>query len=239
MSHALRTPLNSIIGFSRVLLKELDGPLNETQSADLTAIYESGRQLLGLINDMLELSRLELGVAPFSPGEVDLYEIIEGVMATTRALARGKAVQIYDDVPVGLPILYTDGQRVRQVILALLSNAVKYTDEGSIHLTAAIDDGKVIISVRDTGLAIPGDELERIFSEPGAPSIGSRVGDSGDDDDVPSFGLAISKRVVERLGGQIWVESTGGSGSVFTFTLPIRSAQAQERNRGNSDAHLD
>jgi signal transduction histidine kinase len=239
MSHALRTPLNSIIGFSRVLLKELDGPLNETQSADLTAIYESGRQLLGLINDMLELSRLELGVAPFSPGEVDLYEIIEGVMATTRALARGKAVQIYEDVPADLPILYTDGQRVRQVILALLSNAVKYTDEGSIHLTAAIDDGKVIISVRDTGLAIPGDELERIFSEPGAPSIGSRVGDSGDDDDVPSFGLAISKRVVERLGGQIWVESTGGTGSIFTFTLPVRSAQAQERNRGNSDAHLD
>jgi signal transduction histidine kinase len=128
---------------------------------------------------------------------------------------------------------------VRQVILALLSNAVKYTDEGSIHLTAAMDDGKVIISVRDTGLAIPGDELERIFSEPGAPSIGSRVGDSGDDDDVPSFGLAISKRVVERLGGQIWVESTGATGSIFTFTLPVRSAQAQKRDRGNSDAHLD
>ncbi len=239
MSHALRTPLNSIIGFSRVLLKELDGPLNETQSADLTVIYESGRQLLGLINDMLELSRLELGVAPFSPGEVDLYEIIEGVMATTRALARGKAVQIYEDVPADLPILYTDGQRVRQVILALLSNAVKYTDEGSIHLTAGMDDGGVIISVRDTGLAIPGDELERIFTEPGAASTGSRAGASGDDDDVPSFGLAISKRVVERLGGQIWVESTGGTGSVFTFTLPVRPTQAPKSNRGNSDAHLD
>jgi signal transduction histidine kinase len=230
MSHALRTPLNSIIGFSRVLLKELDGPLNETQSADLTAIYESGRQLLGLINDMLELSRLELGVAPFSPGEVDLHEIIEGVMATTRALARGKAVQIYEELPVDLPILYTDGQRVRQVILALLSNAVKYTDEGSIHLTASMDDGQVVISVRDTGLAIPGDELERILSEPGAPSTGSRVGGSGGTDDVPSFGLAISKRVVERLGGQIWVESTEGKGSVFTFTLPARPTQAQERD---------
>ena len=235
MSHALRTPLNSIIGFSRVLLKELDGPLNETQSADLTAIYESGRQLLGLINDMLELSRLELGVAPFSPGEVDLREIIEGVMATTRALARGKAVQISEDVPADLPILHTDGQRVRQVILALLSNAVKYTDEGSIHLRACRDDGHVTISVEDTGLAIPGDELERIFSEPGAPSAGSRVGD----DDVPSFGLAISKRVVEKLGGKIWVESIEGAGSVFTFTLPIRPAQAPKRDRGNSDAQLD
>ena len=225
MSHALRTPLNSIIGFSRVLLKELDGPLNETQSADLTAIYESGRQLLGLINDMLELSRLELGVAPFSPGEVDLHEIIEGVMATTRALARGKAVQIHEDIPEDLPGLYTDGQRVRQVILALLSNAVKYTDAGSIYLTASRDDGHVTISVRDTALAIPCDELERILSEPGAPATGSR-GDPGRDDDVPSFGLAISKRVVERLGGQIWVESTGEMGCVFTFTLPIRPTPA-------------
>ena len=239
MSHALRTPLNSIIGFSRVLLKELDGPLNETQSADLTAIYESGRQLLGLISDMLELSRLELGVAPFSPGKVDLHEIIEGVMATTRALARGKAVQISEDVPADLPMLFTDGQRVRQVILALLSNAVKYTDEGSIHLQARMDDGHVTISVRDTGLAIPGDELERIFSESGPPSAGPRVGDSGGDDDVPSFGLAISKRVVEKLGGQIWVESIEGTGSVFTFTLPIRPTQALNRDRGNSDAHLD
>ena len=230
MSHALRTPLNSIIGFSRVLLKELDGPLNETQSADLTAIYESGRQLLGLINDMLELSRLELGVAPFSPGEVDLYEIIEGVMATTRALARGKEVQIYEDVPQDLPLLYTDGQRVRQVILALLSNAVKYTDQGRICLTAGIDDSHVTISVKDTGLAIPGDELERIFSEPGAPAAGSRGGDTGEEDDVPSFGLAISKRVVERLGGQIWVESTEETGAVFTFTLPVRPTQAQKQD---------
>jgi signal transduction histidine kinase len=239
MSHALRTPLNSIIGFSRVLLKELDGPLNETQSTDLTAIYESGRQLLGLINDMLELSRLELGVAPFSPGEVDLYEIIEGVMATTRALARGKSVQIYEDLPADLPMLYTDGQRVRQVILALLSNAVKYTDKGSIYLQASVDDGHVTISVRDTGLAIPGDELERIFSEPGPPSAGSRQGESGGDEDVPSFGLVISKRVVERLGGQIWVENIEGTGSVFTFTLPIRLPQALKTDRGNSDARLD
>jgi len=160
-------------------------------------------------------------------------------MATTRALARGKAVQISEDVPADLPMLFTDGQRVRQVILALLSNAVKYTDEGSIHLQARMDDGHITISVRDTGLAIPGDELERIFSESSPPSAGPRVGDSGGDDDVPSFGLAISKRVVEKLGGQIWVESIEGTGSVFTFTLPIRPTQALNRDRGNSDAHLD
>jgi signal transduction histidine kinase len=211
----LRTPLNSIIGFSRLLLKEVDGPLSEMQTADLTAIHESGRQLFGLINDMLELSRLELGVAPFSSTKVDLAEIIEGVMATARALARGKPVRLYDHVPEDLPALYTDGQRIRQVILALLSNAVKFTDRGSIHLRVTIDDGRVSISVQDTGMGITKGEREQILSEMGN-------GDPDGDQDVPGFGLAISKRVVERLGGEIWAESEGGVGSTFTFTLPIR-----------------
>jgi signal transduction histidine kinase len=222
MSHALRTPLNSIIGFSRVLLKEFDGPLNEMQRADLEAIYESGRQLLGLISDMLELSRLELGVAPFSQSDVELAEIIEGVMATARALARGKPVQLYEEVPAGLRI-YTDGQRVRQVILALLANAVKFTDRGSIHLRVVADDREVTISVEDTGMGIPREDRERILSDAGygepdaddAPSSG--LGKARH----PGFGLAISKRVVARLGGRIWVESTEGEGSTYTFTLPI------------------
>jgi signal transduction histidine kinase len=222
-----------------VLLKELDGPLNEMQSADLTAIHESGRQLLGLINDMLELSRLELGVARFAPGEVDLREIIEGVMATTRALARGKAVQIQEEVPAELPTLYTDGQRVRQVILALLSNAVKYTEKGNISLRAYVEDDHVTISVTDTGLAILGDEMERIFADAGVPAASSRGGDAGDAGDVPSFGLAISKRVVEKLGGQIWVESVEGTGTVFTFTLPVGPVQETDTDRGYSDAQLD
>jgi signal transduction histidine kinase/HAMP domain-containing protein len=215
MSHALRTPLNSIIGFSRVMLKELDGPLNEMQRADLLAIYDSGRQLLGLINDMLDLSQLQLGVAPFSPADVDLGEIIEGVMATARALARGKAVKLYEEVPESLPSVYTDGQRVRQVILALLSNAVKFTDKGSIHLSVTARDGLVTVSVKDTGMGIPKEELDRVFSD--APH-----GELEGDRDAPGFGLAISKRVVERLGGQIWVDSVETIGSTFTFTLPIR-----------------
>lgn len=215
MSHALRTPLNSVIGFSRLLLKEVDGPLSEMQRADLVAIYESGRQLFGLINDMLELSRLELGVAPFSRSTVDLPEIIEGVMATARALARGKPVRLYEHVPGDLPVLYTDGQRVRQVILALLTNAVKLTDRGSIHLRVTTEDGHVVISVQDTGMGIPREGHEQIFSDVGH-------GESDGDQDVPAFGLAISKRVVERLGGEIWVESEEGVGSTFTFTLPIR-----------------
>ncbi len=233
MSHALRTPLNSVIGFSRVLLKELDGPLNEMQRADLTAIYDSGRQLLGLINDMLELSRLELGVAPFSPSEVDLAEILEGVMATTRALARGKPIKVYEEVPADLPILRTDGQRVRQVILALLSNAVKFTDRGSIRVCVTSDDGHVTISVRDTGVGIPREERERVFSDARYRSTGSGTdGGAGRDEGVAGFGLAISKRVVEKLGGRIWVESVEGVGSTFTFSLPIGPAEEEASSGG-------
>jgi signal transduction histidine kinase/HAMP domain-containing protein len=225
MSHALRTPLTSIIGFSRVMLKELDGPLTDLQRADLDAIHQGGRQLLGLINDMLELSQLDLGTAPFSLAEVDLGEIVEGVMATAQALARGKPVHLYEETPPDLPLLHTDGQRVRQVILALLSNAVKFTDKGSIHLRVSQNGGDVIISVTDTGAGIPQAEWAKLFSD-------SRRSESEADRDTPGFGLAISKRVVEKLGGQIWVESQEGAGSAFTFTLPVRPAGLESQEGG-------
>jgi signal transduction histidine kinase len=235
MSHALRTPLNSVIGFSRVMLKELDGPLTELQQADLGTIYESGRQLLGLINDMLELSHLDLGVAPFSPSEVDLGEIIEGVMATAQALARGKQLQVYAELPPDLPTLYTDGQRVRQVILALLSNAIKFTQQGSIRLGVQVEDGEITISISDTGRGISEVERQALFTDRGFEENVASLAGSGAEADSgrsragreqrPGFGLAISKRVVERLGGRIWVESKEGAGSTFTFTLPIRLDQ--------------
>jgi signal transduction histidine kinase len=259
MSHALRTPLNSIIGFSRVLLKELDGPLNETQRTDLLDIYDSGRQLLGLINDMLELSQLQLGVAPFTPGEVNLAEIIEGVMATTRALARGKPVRLYEEVPKDLPVLYTDGQWVRRVVLALLSSAVKFTARGSIHLRVSTEDGHVTISVQDTRtdkavyptgdvrrMGFPREERERVFSnkEESSYEAGGYAGEVGayaDGADGPTesgFGLAVSRQVVERLGGQIWMESEEGIGSTFTFTLPIKpqSPDTLTASEGDGDA---
>jgi signal transduction histidine kinase len=218
MSHALRTPLNSVIGFSRVMLKELDGPLTDVQRMDLTTIYKSGHQLLGLLNDMLELSQLEVGTAAFSVEEVNLAETVEGVMATARALARGKPVQLVEDLAVDLPVLYTDGQRLRQVILALLSNAVKFTDEGRIRLGVTADNGYVTIRVNQPGMGVP--PLEGVVTSAQAECEGS-----GDDSANSGFGLAISKRVIERLGGQIWVESKDGVGSTLTFTVPIRPAQ--------------
>jgi len=216
MSHALRTPLTSIIGFSRVMLKELDGPLTDLQRDDLTTVYDSGRQLLGLINDMLELTHLDLGTAPFAVAQVNLAEIVEGVMATARALAGNKPIQLYEEVPADLPNLRTDGLRVRQVILALLTNAVKYTEEGSIWLRVTAEDDEVTISINDTGVGIPREERDWIFSDTrhgNAPVLSPGEG--------PGFGLAISARVVERLGGRIWVHSEPDVGSTFTFTLPF------------------
>ncbi len=151
MSHALRTPLTSIIGFSRLMLKELDGPLTELQRTDLAAIHEGGQQLLELINDMLELSDLELETAPMAVDEVNLTEMVDGVMATARALALNKPVELIDEVADNLPTLYTDGRRVRRVLLALMSNAVRITDEGSIRLSATAGDGLVTIGVRAIG----------------------------------------------------------------------------------------
>jgi signal transduction histidine kinase len=148
-----------------------------------------------------------------------LGEIIEGVMTTAQALARSKPIQLYEEVPTDLPALHTDGQRVRQVILALLTNAVKYTDEGSIRLNVTTSGEFVTISVNDTGLGIPRQERERLFSD-------ARYGEMDGDGSAPGFGLAISKRVVERLGGEIWVKSRKGIGSSFTFTLPITPDEA-------------
>jgi len=219
MSHALRTPLTSIIGFSQVMLRELDGPLTDAQRTDLITILESGRQLLGLLKDMLELTQLELGTAPFAPGEVDLAEIIEGVMATARALARDKPVVLHEDMPQDLPTLYTDGQRVRQVILALLSNAVKFTEEGTICLRVTPHDDHVTISVSDTGVVLSQAEQARLFSD--APYADDGQGN------LHGFGPAISKRAVERLGGQVWIRSEEGIGSTLTFTLPLRLVEGE------------
>ncbi|MBN1657772.1 MAG: HAMP domain-containing protein [Anaerolineae bacterium] len=233
MSHALRTPLNSVIGFSRVMLKELDGPLSDMQRADLTTIYEAGRQLLGLLNDMLDLSQLEMGAASWSEGEVDLAEVIEGVMATTRALAMNKPLQLRAQVAEDLPPLYTDGQRVRQVILALLSNSVKFTEVGTITLRADLNPGGRSMEPEGAVPSTPrpghSDEvalsvtIEGTGSEAGLASVWEQgVSAAGNGQEAPAgFGLAVSKRVVEKLGGKIWLDR-GAEGMVFTLTLPVQ-----------------
>jgi len=216
MSHELRTPLNSIIGFSRVMLKGIDGPLTDLQKADLTSIYNNGQHLLGLINDILDYSRIEAGKMELVFEPVDLCPIIDGVMSTAIGLVKDKPVKLIKEMADDLPNIRADSTRVRQVILNLVSNAAKFTEEGSITLRAWADDEMVTISVTDTGVGIPEDFLEKVFQEfqQVDGSATRRVGGTG-------LGLPISRHFVEMHGGRIWVESEVGGGSTFTFTIPI------------------
>lgn len=224
MSHELRTPLNSIIGFSRVILKGIDGPITETQEQDLNAIYNAGQHLLGLINDMLDVSRIEAGKMELTFSEVDVKEIIRGVLATAVGLVKDKPIEIHSDVPDDLPLIWADNIRVRQILLNLLSNAAKFTAEGEIGLTVTVEGDeepeKLLVSVSDTGQGIEDVDQERLF-EPFSQVDASPTRKTGG----TGLGLSICRYLVELHGGEIWVNSKPGEGSVFTFTLPIKPSE--------------
>ncbi|MFN3763220.1 MAG: ATP-binding protein, partial [Anaerolineae bacterium] len=215
MSHELRTPLTNIIGFARLMLKEIDGPLTDQQRHDLEIIYHNGEHLLGLINDLLDISQIEAGLMELEFREVDLGDLIRSVMATAGALVRGKPVVMREIIAPDLPKVRADPARIRQVLLRILANAAKFTDQGTITVRAWPVDGEVRISVSDTGMGIAPEYLERIFErfEQGVMENGRRPDGAG-------LGLALSKEFVEMHGGRIWVESEVGKGSTFTFTLP-------------------
>ena len=215
MSHELRTPLNSIIGFSRVILNGIDGPLTELQRTDLTAIHNSGVHLLQLINDILDLSKIEAGYMELHKEPVDLAPVVRGILDTCRPLVEGKPLELVENVPPDLPPAYADPTRVRQIILNLVSNAIKYTDRGSITVSARQKEGEIVVSVRDTGIGIAPQDLPKVF-EPFrqvGKALERRAAGTG-------LGLTISRRFVEMHGGRIWVESEPGQGSTFSFTLP-------------------
>ncbi len=216
MSHELRTPLTNIIGFSRLMLKGISGPLTEQQQNDTQIIFHNGQHLLGLINDLLDISHIEAGMMELEFREVNLTDLINSVMATASALVRDKEVELRQDVAPDLPTLQADGARIRQVLLRLLANAAKFTEEGTITVQTQLSDGYVLVSVSDTGVGISPDDFGRIFQqfEQGNLENGRRPDGAG-------LGLALSKEFVEMHGGHIWVESTVGEGSTFTFSLPL------------------
>ena len=221
MSHELRTPLNSIIGFSRVILKGIDGPINEMQQQDLDAIYGSGQHLLEMINSILDLSKIEAGKMELSIEEIELHEVVKSVVSTAMGLVKEKPVTIVNNVPEDIPTVHADRTRVRQILLNLLQNATKFTDEGTI--TVALnkrvnDDGipELVISVTDTGIGIALEDQNKLF-EPFSQVDDSptrKTGGSG-------LGLSISRRLVEMQGGEIWLDSIEGEGSTFYFSLPV------------------
>ncbi len=223
MSHELRTPLNSIIGFSRVILKGIDGPVTDLQQQDLTAIYNSGQHLLGLINDILDLSKIEAGKMELTFDEVDIEKLIRSVMSTVMGLVKDKPVRLEDDIETSLPPVKADPMRVRQILINLFSNAAKFTDEGSIKVTAKAEGSFVRISVKDSGPGISAKDQEKLFqafSQVDA-SATRATGGSG-------LGLSISKELVTMHSGEIGLNSEIGKGSKFYFTLPFFETKKED-----------
>jgi signal transduction histidine kinase/PleD family two-component response regulator len=220
MSHELRTPLNSIIGFSRVILKGIDGPVTNLQEQDLTAIYNAGQHLLGLINDILDLSKIEAGKMELSFEIINLVDLINSVMSTAVGLVKHKRIQLLKDLPKDLPPVNADPLRIRQVLLNLLSNAAKFTEEGSITVSAVLQDAdkagnqSIMVRVTDTGPGISPEDQKKLF-QPFTQVDASptrKTGGSG-------LGLSISLHLIEMHKGHIGVESEMEVGSTFYFSL--------------------
>lgn len=213
LSHELKTPLNSVLGFSQVLLDQIDGPLNESQREDVTAIHGAGEHLSALVGDVLDLAALESRRVSLAREPTDVGPIIEDVARLLLAQRRGKPVEIRTSVDDHLPRIDADPKRIRQIVMNLGTNALKFTERGHVLLEAAPEGGGIRLTVRDTGPGIPRTELESIFREfTQAPT--PRRGSQG-----TGLGLAIAKHLTELHGGEISVESTLGVGSVFTVLL--------------------
>ena len=228
MSHELRTPLNSIIGFSRVILKGIDGPITDLQQQDLTAIYNSGQHLLGLINDILDLARIEAGKMELNFEEVHLAEMVTSVFSTAKGLVKEKPIQLIQRIPSDMPTVRGDTMRVRQILLNLISNASKFTDEGSITIEALMQKGpsgrmEALINVVDTGPGISLEDQEKLFKA-FSQVDGSATRKSGGS----GLGLSICANLVQLHGGRISVTSETGKGSTFWFTLPLYHQPQQE-----------
>ena len=222
MSHELRTPLNSILGFADVMLMELDGPLTPHMNTDLKLIQKNGQHLLHLINDVLDMAKIESGRMNLAPEKFRLHDVLEEVNSITSTLAseRNVSLLIEEDSDQEIEI-FADNTRVRQVMINLVNNAIKFTEKGKIAIRATKqDDATVLITVKDTGLGIPPEQLEDIFQEFTQVDTSStrKVGGTG-------LGLPISRRLIEMHGGRLWAESTGipGEGSTFFVELPIEA----------------
>ncbi len=216
MSHELRTPLNAVIGFSEVLLQQMFGALNAKQDEYLKDIYASGQHLLSLINDILDLSKIEAGRMELTPASFHLPTALENAVTLVKERAARHGIALQLDLDPQLGQVVGDERKVKQVVLNLLSNAVKFTAEGGrIGLKASRTDGTVEIAVTDTGIGIAPEDQAAIFEE------FRQVGSDERRREGTGLGLTLAKKFVELHGGRIWVESEPGRGSTFTFTLPV------------------
>jgi signal transduction histidine kinase/response regulator RpfG family c-di-GMP phosphodiesterase len=234
MSHELRTPLNSIIGFSRVILKGIDGPLTTMQEQDLGTIHESGKHLLNLVNDILDQAKIEAGKMELSYSFFSVVDLLKSVMSTAVGLVKDKPVRLHQEIENDLPQAWGDEFRSRQVLLNLVSNAAKFTAQGSVTVSAFLieDEGKrtVQVSVTDTGIGIPQDKLESVFE-----AFQQVENTTARQYEGTGLGLPIAKSLIQMQGGRIWVDSEPGVGSTFSFTLPIEQPEVPEAEQAEPE----
>jgi signal transduction histidine kinase len=216
MSHELRTPLNAVLGFSEILLQRMFGPLNEKQEDYLRDIRESGAHLLSLINDILDLSKIEAGRMELEVTDFDLPQAVSNALILVRERALRRELTVNVVIDAGVATVSADERKIKQVLLNLLSNAIKFTPEGGrITVHATPGNGCVQVSVRDTGIGIAPEDQEVVFEE------FRQVGSSVAKQEGTGLGLALCRKFIELHGGKIWVDSEVGKGSAFTFALPV------------------
>ena len=223
MSHELRTPLNAILGYTELILDNIYGDVPEKIKEILERLENNGHHLLSLINDVLDLSKIEAGRLTLSLDEYSMGEVIQTVITSVEALAAEKKLELKVMVPTDLTTGKGDEQRIAQVILNLLGNAIKFTEEGEVRVEATVSNETFMVSVSDTGPGLSEADQKTIFEE-----FHQVDGSSTREKGGTGLGLSIAKRIVEMHGGRIWVESTHGKGSTFRFTLPVRAERQRD-----------
>ncbi len=236
MSHELRTPLNSIIGFSRVILKGIDGPVTEMQRQDIQTIHDSGKHLLGLVNDILDQAKVEAGKMELVKEHFDLVAVVKGVMSSAVGFTKDKPVQLFTEIEDDLPQAFGDEFRTRQILFNLVSNAAKFTNEGSVTVSVyatpdeRTDHPMITISVSDTGIGIAEEHMTRIFES--FQQVDNTTTRSAEG---TGLGLPLAKSLSELQGGTIWVESGLGVGSTFYATIPTDPEQVISEDEAEED----
>src|SRR5207249_10735599 len=218
MSHGLRTAMDAMVGFTEMVLDDLYGEVPAALKEPIMDIQVNGRHLLRLINDVLDLSKIEAGRMELAPGEYSVREVIDIVHVSLRSLAAEKGLEFVKSVPDDLPVAYGDTSRLTRCLLNLAGNAIKFTKQGRVEIGVELAGDELIYRVVDTGIGIPQDELENVFAEfrQVDATVTREFGGTG-------LGLSITKKFVEMHGGRIWVESKVGEGCTFFFAVPLRT----------------
>jgi signal transduction histidine kinase len=218
MSHELRTPLNAIINFTRYVAKGAQGPVNEEQTQTLNEVVDSAKHLLNLINDVLDMSKIESGsLRLFVEDNIELKPIIDSIVSTGKTLISEKPVEIQTDVTEAVSVIRGDRQRIMQILLNIMSNACKFTEAGSIKLRTYQQGNEIVFSIADTGPGIGLDDQKAVFEAFKQTNTGLRQGGG------TGLGMPISKSLAEAHGGRLWLESKVGNGTTFYVALPIKS----------------